>query len=151
MTAQVWFQHRSQPMSKRRRRLNSFMKRVGVRFPFPLGAKGETRLFGLGALPMRNLFAVPWLTPCRRTLLSIVAAVILVFSIFALLKISSGGKQEPAKELLTGSIQKSAAVRKPPSDDQTASFLAPAASRPVQSAVVVRGPVPLPRPRPNRL
>jgi hypothetical protein len=50
-----------------------------------------------------------------------VAAVILVFSIFALLKISSGGKQEPAKELLTGSIQKSAAVRKPPSDDQTAS------------------------------
>jgi hypothetical protein len=100
---------------------------------------------------MRNLFAVPWLTPCRRTLLSIVAAVILVFSIFALLKISSGGKQEPAKELLTGSIQKSAAVRKPPSDDQTASFLAPAASRPVQSAVVVRGPVPLPRPRPNRL
>jgi len=84
-----------------------------------------------------------------------VAAVILVFSIFALLKISSGGKQEPAKELLTGSIQKSAAVRKPPSDDQTASFLAPAAfqSSPqsMQSVVVVRGPVPLPRPRPNRL
>src|SRR6266436_9086897 len=104
---------------------------------------------------MRNLFAVPWLTPCRRTLLSIVVAVILVFSIFALLKISSGGKQEPAKELLTGSIQKSAAVRKPPSDDQTASFLAPAAfqptPRPVQSAVMVRGPVPLPRPLLNRL
>src|SRR5258708_39476121 len=104
---------------------------------------------------MRNLFAVPWLTPCRRTLLSIVAAVILVFSIFALLKISSGGKQEPAKELLTGSIQKSAAVRKPPSDDQTASFLAPAASRPaqrpLQTAALVRGPPPLPLPRPNRL
>jgi len=104
---------------------------------------------------MRNLFAVPWLTLSRRTLLSIVAAVILVFSIFALLKISSGGKQEPAKELLTGSIQKSPAVRKPPSDDPMASFVAPAASQPtprlVQSAVVFRGPVPLPRPRPNRL
>jgi NAD(P)-dependent dehydrogenase (short-subunit alcohol dehydrogenase family) len=36
-----------------------------------------------------------------RTLLSIVAVVILVFGIFALLKISSGGKQEPAKELST--------------------------------------------------
>jgi len=77
------------------------------------------------------------------------AVAILVFSIFALLKISSGGTQEPAKELLTGSIQKSAAVRKPPSDEATASFVAPAAFQ--QSAVVVRGPVPLPRPRPRRL
>src|SRR5258708_39842472 len=102
---------------------------------------------------MRNLFAVPWLTPCRRTLLSIVAAVILAFSIFALLKISSGGKQDPAKELLRGSIQKSAAVRKPPSDDPTTSFLAPAAfqptPRPVQRAGLGRGPVPLPRPPPT--
>jgi hypothetical protein len=104
---------------------------------------------------MRNLFAAPWLTRSRRPLLSIVAAVILVFSVFALLKISSGGKQEPAKELLTGSIQKSPAVRKAPLDEPTASFLAPAAfqltPRPMQNAVVVRGPVPLPRPRPNRL
>jgi hypothetical protein len=80
---------------------------------------------------------------------------ILVFSIFALLKISSGGKQEATKELLIGSIQKSPAIRKPPTDDPMASFLAPAAFQPnphpVQSAVVVRGPVPLPRPRPNRL
>jgi hypothetical protein len=102
---------------------------------------------------MRKLFAVPWLTPSLKTLFSIVAVVILVFSIFALLKISSGGKQEPAKELLTGSIQKSPAVRKPPLDDPTASFLAPAAFqptlRPVQSAVVVS--VPLPRPRPKRI
>jgi hypothetical protein len=104
---------------------------------------------------MRNLLAMPWLTPSRRPLLSIVAAVIIVFGIFALLKISSGGKQEAAKELLTGSIHKSPAVRKPPTDDPMASFLAPAAfqssTQPVQSVVVVRGPVPLPRPRPNRL
>src|SRR2546428_4941169 len=102
---------------------------------------------------MRNLLAVPWLTPSRRTVLSIVAVAILVFSIFALLKTSSGGKQEPPKELLTGSIQKSPAVRKPPSDDPMASFVAPAAfpPRPVQSAVGGRALVPLPRPRPKRL
>ena len=56
---------------------------------------------------MRNLFAVPWLALGRRTLLSIVAAVILVFGIFALLKIDSGGKHTPPKELITGSIPKS--------------------------------------------
>jgi hypothetical protein len=94
-------------------------------------------------------------TPSRRPLLSIVTVAILVFSIFALLKIDSGEKEEPAKELLTGSIQKPPAVRKAPSDDATASFLDPAAfqssPQPVQSVVMVRGPVPLPRPRPNRL
>jgi hypothetical protein len=93
--------------------------------------------------------------PSRMPLLSIVAVAILVFSIFALLKIDSGEKQEPAKELFTGSIQKSPSVRKARSDDPTAPFLAPAAfqysQQPVQSVVVVRGPVPLPRPRPNRL
>jgi hypothetical protein len=80
---------------------------------------------------------------------------ILVFSIFALLRISSGGKQEAAKELVTGSIQKSPAVRKPPSDDPMASFVAPAAFQPtarsLQSAVIVPAAVPLPRPRPKRL
>jgi hypothetical protein len=44
--------------------------------------------------------------------LSIVAAVIVVFSIFGLVKVSVGAKQVPAKELLTGSIQRSPAVRK---------------------------------------
>jgi hypothetical protein len=86
---------------------------------------------------MRKLIVVPWLTP----VLSIVAVAILVFSIFALLKISSGGKREPGQELLTGSIQKSPAVRKP----------AQSSLRLVQSAVVVRPPVPLPRPRPRRI
>jgi hypothetical protein len=113
--------------------------------------KGETRLLGFVCSAMRNFFVAPWLAPSSRTVLSIVAVAILVFSIFALLKISSGGKQEPVKELLTGSIQQSPAVRKPRTDDAMASFLAPSAfqpsPQPVQSAVVVRGPVPLPRPR----
>jgi hypothetical protein len=100
---------------------------------------------------MRNIFAVARLTP----VLSFVVVAILVFSIFALLKISSGGKQEPGQELLTGSIQKSPAVRKPPSDDPVASFVAPSSFQPtlrrVQIGVVVRAPVPLPRPRPKRI
>jgi hypothetical protein len=114
-------------------------------------AEGETRLPGWCALPMRNIFAVARLTP----VLSFVVVAILVFSIFALLKISSGGKQEPGQELLTGSIQKSPAVRKPPSDDPVASFVAPSSFQPtlrrVQIGVVVRTPVPLPRPRPKRI
>ena len=107
-----------------------------------------------GALPMRNQFAVPWLTLGRRTLLSIGLAVLVVVGIFALLKIGSGGKHAPEKELLTGSIQK-APVRTSPSNDPMASFLAPVLSepapRPVQSTAMDRAPVPLPRPRPNRL
>jgi hypothetical protein len=101
---------------------------------------------------MRNIFAVARLTP----VLSFVVVAILVFSIFALLKISSGGKKEPGQELLlTGSIQKSSAIRKPPSDDPVASFVAPSSFQPtlrrVQIGVVVRAPVPLPRPRPKRI
>lgn len=103
---------------------------------------------------MPNLFAVPWLTLGRRSLLSIVAALLVVLGIFALLKIGSGGKQAPAKELITGSIQRSPAAGKSPPEDPMASFLAPALSqpapRPVQSAATDRGIVPLPRPRPNR-
>jgi hypothetical protein len=109
---------------------------------------------GWDDLPMRNLFAVPWLILSRRTLLSMIAAVILVFGIFALLKIGGGGKHAPAKELLTGSIQKPP-VRTSPSNDPMASFLAPVLSEPaprlVQSTAMDRGSVPLPRPRPNRL
>jgi hypothetical protein len=86
-------------------------------------------------------------------LLSIVVAVILVFSIIALLKVNSGAKQAPAEELLTGSIPKSSAVRKSPNDSMTA-FLAldsnQAAIQPMQRAVD-RAAVPLPRPRPKRL
>ena len=70
---------------------------------------------------MRNLFAVPWLTLSYRTVVTILAAVISVFSIFGLLKINSRIKT-PAKEMLTGSIQRSHGVLKPASSDPMAAF-----------------------------
>jgi len=111
------------------------------------------RFSELDALTMRNLVAARRLSS-GQTLLSIVFAVILVFGIFALLKVNSGAKQAPAKELLTGSIPRSPAVRKSPSNDSMAAFLATAsiqpAVQPMQSMVVDRAAVPLPRPRPKR-
>ncbi len=94
---------------------------------------------------MRNLFAVPWLI--------VVVVLILVFSIFGLLKTSSGGKPAPGEELLTGSIQKSQAVRKSPSTDPMAAFLTPALTglQPMQSTLGDGGAVPLPHPRPKQL
>ena len=74
---------------------------------------------------MRNLFVVRWLTPSRRTVLSIVAVVIVVFSIFVLVKIKSWRETGTAKELLTGSIQRSPAVSKSLSTDPMAAFLHP--------------------------
>ena len=42
---------------------------------------------------MRTLFAVPWLSSSGRSLLiSLVTALLLVFGVFALLKMSGGGK-----------------------------------------------------------
>ena len=77
---------------------------------------------------------------------------ILMFGIFALLKVVSGGKQAPAKELITGSIPGAASVGKPPPPaDQMAAFLSPASTQPMQSTGVERRAVPLPRPRPKRL
>src|SRR6478672_10258137 len=103
---------------------------------------------------IRNLFAVPRLV--LNTLVSILAAVILVFSIFGLLRINSGketpAKETPAKELLTGSIQRSHGVIKPASNDPLAAFIAPDSNpKPQPSAVMDRGIVPLPRPRPKRI
>jgi biopolymer transport protein ExbB/TolQ len=102
---------------------------------------------------MRNLLAARWLSSGRQTLLSIVVAVILVFSIIALLKVNSGAKQAPAEELLTGSIPRLSAVRKSPNDSMAA-FLAldstQSAIQPMQRAAD-RAAVPLPRPRPKRL
>ena len=94
------------------------------------------------------------LTRSRRTLLGIAGVAILVFGVFALLKGTSGGRQAPASELITGSIPKAAPARKPPSNGQMAAFLSPASTQLttlVQSTAVDRGPVPLPRPRPKRL
>ena len=38
---------------------------------------------------MRQAFTVPWITFCCRSLLSVAVTAILVFSVFALLKVSS--------------------------------------------------------------
>jgi hypothetical protein len=121
----------------------------------PLASKRETRAFsGLGALIMRDLFAVPWLTRSRRILLTIGAVLFLVFSLCALLK-NGGGGQVPAEELLTGSIPKAAAVRRSASDNPIVAFLSPASTqlttKPIQSTLTDRRSVPLPRPRPKRL
>jgi len=103
---------------------------------------------------MRNLVAARWPSSGGQILFTIVVAVILVFSVIALLKVNSGAKQAPAGELLTGSIPRSSAVRKSPSNDSMAAFLAldsnQAAIQPMQRAVD-RAAVPLPRPRPKRL
>ena len=53
---------------------------------------------------MRDPFSVPWLNAGRRVGFSIVAALILVFGIFATLKNSTSGIS-PAKEPHTGSIR----------------------------------------------
>jgi hypothetical protein len=88
----------------------------------------------------------------RSTVLSIVIVCIVVFGVFALLKVNSGAKQAPTEELLTGSVARSPAVRKSPSNDSMATFLSTQPMiRFVQSTVVDRATVPLPRPRPKRL
>jgi hypothetical protein len=103
---------------------------------------------------MQHLFVVPWLTPSRRTLHGIAVVAILVFGFFAILKSTSGGREAPAKELVTGSIPRAASVPKPPPTDPMAAFLSPASTQLttlVQSTAVDRRAVPLPRPRPKRL
>ena len=103
---------------------------------------------------MQHLFVLPWLTPSRRTLHGIAVVAILVFGFFAILKSTSGGREAPAKDLVTGSIPRAASVPKPPPNDPRAAFLSPASTQLttlVQSTAVDRRPVPLPRPRPKRL
>jgi hypothetical protein len=103
---------------------------------------------------MQHLFAVPWLTLSRRTLHGIAVVAILVFGFFAILKSTSGGREVPAKELVTGSIPRASSVPKPPPSDPMAAFLSPASTQLttlVQRTAVDRRAVPLPRPRPKRL
>ena len=66
---------------------------------------------------MQHLFAVPWLIPSRRTLRGIAVVAILVFGFFVILKSTSGEREAPAKELVTGSIPRAASVPKPPPND----------------------------------
>jgi len=104
---------------------------------------------------MGHFFAVRWLTPSRRTLLGMAVLAILVFGLFAILKATTSERQAPAKELITGSIPRAAAVRKSPPNDPMVAFLGPASTQlttqPMQNMVVDRRAVPLPRPRPKRL
>src|SRR5262249_27983448 len=82
---------------------------------------------------MRQLSAVPWLSSGGRITLSILCVATLVCGVFGLLKISTGERQAPNKELTTGSIQQSPAVRKPESRDPMAAFLvAPAVAQSTQ-------------------
>ena len=98
---------------------------------------------------------MPWITRSRRTLLSIGAVLILVFSVCALLKVNGDGGQVPPKELFTGSIPKAAAVRSSASNDPIVAFLSPASTqltaKPTESTLTDRRAVPLPRPRPQRV
>ena len=96
---------------------------------------------------MRDLVAVSWLSPSRRTLLSIGAVVLVVFSLCALLKVNSGGRDAPAQELLTGSIPRAVAARKSPPNDPMVAFLR---AEPLQNTAVDGRAVPWPRPRPKR-
>src|SRR5262249_49765141 len=104
---------------------------------------------------MGHFFVVPWLTPSRPTLLGMAVVAILVFGLFAILKATSSGRQAPAKELITGSIPRAAAVRKSLPNDPMVAFLGPASTQltpqAMQNMVVDRRAVPLPRPRQKRL
>jgi hypothetical protein len=132
-------------------------RRTGAREPLSANPRARQCVFsGLGNLTVRNLVAAPWLSSSRQTLLSIVVAVVVVvFSLLALLKVNSSAKQAPAKELFTRSIPRSPTVRKSPSNDSMAAFLALDSIQPatqfMQSTLVDRAAVPLPRPRPKRL
>src|SRR5262249_61292527 len=95
---------------------------------------------------MRDLVAVSWLSPSRRTLLSI-GAVVLVVSLCALLKVNSGGRDAPAQELLTGSIPRAVAARKSPPNDPMVAFLLP---EPLKNTEVDVREVHFTRSRPTR-
>src|SRR5262249_42946251 len=94
----------------------------------PAASEAKRALPG-GCSTMRHLFAMPWLTQSRRTLLGIGVVAILVFGSFALLKASNAGRDGPARELITGSIPAAAPVRKPASNDPMAAFLSTASTQ----------------------
>src|SRR6516225_11102576 len=148
VTAPVGVRRAKPPIS------NKLLRTGTVKFPSRSPPRRNARLCGLGGSIMQHLFAVPWLTPSRRTLRGIAIVVILVFGFFAILKITSGGREAPANELVTGSIPRAASVPKPPPNDPMAAFLSPASTQLttlMQSTAVGRRAVPLPRPRPKRL
>src|SRR5262249_7278342 len=137
---------------------NNLLSRGAVGFLTLLifGGSDPARFGTVIVSAMRQLSAVPWLSSGGRITLSILCVATLVCGVFGLLKISIGEKQVPNKELTTGSIQRSPAVRKPESRDPMAAFLvAPAVSQSTQrstrSTTADPSLIPLPRPRPKRL
>jgi hypothetical protein len=87
------------------------------------GRTGRHMHFSKSGTLMRNMVSARRVSSGHSTVFSIVIAGILVFGAFALLKVNSGAKQAPTEELLTGSIARSPAVRKSPSNDSMAAFL----------------------------
>jgi hypothetical protein len=97
-----------------------------------------------GTLRMRNMVSARRVSSGRSTVLNIVIVCIVVFGVFALLKVNSGAQQEPTEELLTGSIARSPAVRNSPSNDSMDAFLSTQPIiRSMQSTVADRAAVPL--------
>ena len=134
---------------------NNLLSRSTVGFLMLLIFGGLIRGFGTVIVSaMRQLSTVPWLSLAAG--LSILCVATLVGGVFGLLKISFDEKQAPNKELTTGSIQRSPAVRRPESSDPVAAFLlAPAVAqstpRSTRSTTADPSLIPLPRPRPKRL
>jgi hypothetical protein len=134
---------------------NNLLSRSAVGSSYSRHSGGQSaRVLGQSSVRlMRQLSAVPWLSSDGRAL-SILCVATLVCGAFGLLKISIGEKQAPNKELTTGSIQRSPAVRKPESRDPMAAFLTPAVAQSMQrstkSTTADLSPIPLPRPRPKR-
>src|SRR5215467_15247897 len=93
-----------------------------VKFPSRSPPRRNARLRGFGGSIMQHLFAVPRLTPSRRTLRGIAVVAILVFGFFVILKSTSGGREAPGEELVTGSIPRTASVPKTPPNDPMAAF-----------------------------
>ena len=69
--------HAARPIS------NKLLGTSIVKYPFPLASQAKRAPSVHLVLIMRDLFAVPWLTPSRPTLLGVVVLTVLVFGAFA--------------------------------------------------------------------
>ena len=134
--------------------LNNSLSGSVVVWPIAMCRAQHAALVGLGPFfAMRRLFAVPWLSSGGRIVLAVLAVAVLVSGALAFLKMNSGGKVSPAKELVTGSIRRSSTVNQP-RDSMAALLAAPAVIQPVArtpSPTRNSSLIPLPRPRPKHL
>jgi hypothetical protein len=93
-------------------------------------------------LPMRSLFAVPWLSASRRTLFSVLVALILVFSIFGLLKNSGGGKPAPTMALMSSAMLLRSALDIPRGPKTPMRLSTPRNGKPTSATVGMSGVIP---------